>query len=79
VSSIQHPADDSQGEYLVDPGTVAVIVSQLLQIVLAMLGPEKAKAALEWETKAAIDTAASLAKAASDAEALDILRSRGIR
>jgi hypothetical protein len=63
----------------VDPGTAAGIVSSLLQIILALIGPEKAKAALDWETVKATNSAADASKVATDLAALEILKSRGIR
>jgi putative alpha-1,2-mannosidase len=62
-----HPAIDDGPEYLVDPVSAANIISQLLQIVLAFVGPEKAKAALDWEIVQAANAAAVAANASTDA------------
>lgn len=66
------------GDAIIDPSSVANMVSSLLQIVLALIGPEKAKAALDWETVQAANAAADATKVATDAAALGILHSRGI-
>lgn len=73
-----HPLHDDGPDYMVDPVSVANMVSSLLQIVLALIGPEKAKAALDWETKAAIDASAAAANASADAAALAVLTARGV-
>lgn len=67
---VTHPVlDDSLGDYVVDPGSVANIVSYLLQIVVALVGVEKAKAALDWETVQAANAAADYARSRGRAEA----------
>lgn len=76
--SSHHPADDNLGEYLIDPGTAANIVSQLLSIVIAFLGPDKAKAALDWQVAQAANAAADASKVATDVAAYEILKSRGV-
>lgn len=78
METIRHPANDDLGEYLIDPGTAANIVSQLLSIVIAFLGPEKAKAAMDWQVVQATNAAADASKAATDAAAYEILKSRGV-
>jgi hypothetical protein len=79
VSTPQHPLDDNGGDYIVDVVSIAGIVSSLLQVVLALVGPEKAKAALDWESVQAANVAADATKAATDAAALAILASRGVK
>lgn len=73
-----HPVHDDGPDYLVDPGTAANIVSSLLQVILALIGPDKAKAALDWETVQAANATADATKMATDAAALAILKARGV-
>ncbi len=73
-----HPVDDNGPEYVVDPFSVANIVSSLLQVVIALIGHEKAKAALDWETVQAANASADSTKAPTDEAALAILRARGV-
>lgn len=76
--STLHPVVDDGPDYIVDPVSVANMVSTLLQIILALVGPEKAKAALDWEAVQAANAAADASKLATDAAASEILRKRGI-
>lgn len=78
MSQSVHPLDDGGGEYIVDPVSVVNMVSSLLQIVLALVGPDKAKAALDWESVQAANAAANAAVIANDAAAYEVLRQRGI-
>lgn len=83
-----HPVlDDNLGDYdyvvdpgsvanVVDPGSVANIVSYLLQIVVALVGVEKAKAALDWETVQAANAAADYARSRGRAEADEAYRKK---
>lgn len=74
-----HPVVDDGPDYVVDPVSVANIVSSLLQVILALIGPDKAKAALDWESVQAANASADSTKLAADLAAQEILRSRGIR
>ncbi len=76
--SSTHPVDDGLGDYIVDPASAVNMVSMLLQLVLALVGPDKAKAALDWETVQAARARADSSKAASDVAALKILHERGL-
>jgi hypothetical protein len=76
--STSHPVDDGGPEYIIDPGVAASIVSTLLQLVLSLVGEEKAKAALDWETVQAANAAADATKVATDAAAYAVLKARGI-
>lgn len=73
----QHPAIDL-GEAVIDPVSIANMVSNLVQIILSLVGPDKAKAAIDWEVVQAANVAADAAKLASDASALEILHQRGV-
>ncbi len=71
-----HP--DAKHEYMVDSATVAAVVSGLLQVVISLIGAQKAKAALDSEVVKAARVAADIAVAATDVYALQVLRTRGV-
>lgn len=59
---MKHPVHDDGPDYLVDPVSAASMISTLLQIVLSFVGPEKAKAALDWEIVQAANARADEAR-----------------
>lgn len=72
-----HPAIEL-GEAVIDPVSIANMVSSLVQIILSLVGPDKAKAAIDWEVVNAAQASAEAANVATDAAALAVLHQRGI-
>lgn len=70
-----HPVDDGGGDYIIDPGSMVGLVSTILQIVLALVGPDTAKAALEHEIQAARKAADDTRDAGREAD-LEAIRKK---
>lgn len=71
-----HPLEDGQGDFIIDLGSAVNIVSQLIQILLAFMGPEQVKNAVDWEYSRQVKLAADATKVTTDMAADAIEDSR---
>lgn len=76
VATPPHPVNDGQGDFIVDPASMVGIVSSIVQILVALIGPDKAKEAIDYEVVQRAREAAAVANATADAAADAIERKR---